>query len=92
MLACIALLASCNKKKTETPNEESKSELQQKVEEYAYFDLTADLSKLTESERKLLPIFFEIGQIMDGLKTVEKVGRQYTSSYGRQRCWKVIVP
>lgn len=34
----------------------------------------------------------EIGQIMDGLKTVEKVGRQYTSSYGRQRCWKVIVP
>ncbi|MBR6903945.1 MAG: Zn-dependent hydrolase, partial [Bacteroidales bacterium] len=67
MLACIALLASCKNNKKETLNEESKSELQQKVEEYAYFDLTTDLSKLTESERKLLPIFFEIGQIMDDL-------------------------
>ena len=67
MLACIALLASCKNKKTETPAEETKSELQQKVEEYAYFDLTADLSKLSESERQLLPIFFEIGQIMDDL-------------------------
>ncbi|MBQ1819743.1 MAG: Zn-dependent hydrolase, partial [Bacteroidales bacterium] len=67
MLACIALLASCKNNKKETLKEESKSELQQKVEEYAYFDLTTDLSKLTESERKLLPIFFEIGQIMDDL-------------------------
>ena len=67
ILACTAMLVSCKNKKTETPNEEQKSELQQKVEEYAYFDLTADLSKLTDSEKKLLPIFFEIGQIMDDL-------------------------
>jgi hypothetical protein len=67
MLACIALLASCKNKKSETLENGAKSDLQQKVEEYAYFDLTADLSKLTDSERQLLPIFFEIGQIMDDL-------------------------
>lgn len=67
MLACVAVFTSCGNKKSETPKEDAKSELQQKVEEYAYFDLTADLSKLSESERKLLPIFFEIGQIMDDL-------------------------
>ena len=65
---CLALVTtSCKEKKTTNSQEESKSIMQQKVEEYAWFDLTADLSKLTESERKLLPIFFEIGQIMDDL-------------------------
>ena len=67
LLASVVLVLSCNNKKTETPSEESKSEMQQKVEEYAYFDLNADLSKLSESELKLLPIFFEIGEIMDEL-------------------------
>ena len=65
---CLALVTtSCKEKKSANAQEESKSIMQQKVEEYAWFDLTADLSKLTESERKLLPIFFEIGQIMDDL-------------------------
>lgn len=67
IMTCVASFVSCNNKKTEKPGEESVGELQQKVEEYAYFDLTADLSKLSDSERKLLPIFFEIGQIMDDL-------------------------
>ncbi len=70
VFGCLALITtSCREKKNEngSSKEETKSELQQKVEEYAYFDLTADLSKLSESERKLLPIFFEIGQIMDDL-------------------------
>lgn len=65
---CFALLMpSCKNKKTETPEETTKSELQQKVEEYAYFDLTTDLSKLSENDKQLIPIFFEIGQIMDDL-------------------------
>ncbi|MCQ2284235.1 MAG: Zn-dependent hydrolase [Bacteroidales bacterium] len=65
---CFALLMpSCKNKKTETPEETTKSELQQKVEEYAFFDLTTDLSKLSENDKQLIPIFFEIGQIMDDL-------------------------
>lgn len=34
----------------------------------------------------------EIGQILDALTGVEKAGPQYTERYGRQRCWKKIVP
>ena len=34
----------------------------------------------------------EIGQIMDGLKTVTKVGLKHTEMYGRQRCWAKSVP
>lgn len=67
-IASLALITnSCKNKKTETPEETTKSELQQKVEEYAYFDLTTDISKLSENDKQLIPIFFEIGQIMDDL-------------------------
>ena len=34
----------------------------------------------------------EIGQIMDALPGIEKVGLQYTEQYGRQRCWRRTVP
>ncbi len=65
---CFALLMpACKQKKTDTPEEASKSELQLKVEEYAPFDLTTDLSKLSANDKELIPIFFEIGQIMDDL-------------------------
>ena len=68
-LSCLALVAtSCkNKKDKEGVVDTNKSELQQKVEEYAYFDLTTDISKLSENAKQLIPIFFEIGQIMDEL-------------------------
>ncbi len=65
---CFAVLTtSCKDKKTDVLEETSKSELQQKVEEYAYFDLKTDLSQLSENDKQLIPIFFEIGQIMDDL-------------------------
>ena len=65
---CFALLMpACKQKKTDTPDESHKSELQLKVEEYAPFDLTTDLSKLSANDKELIPIFFEIGQIMDDL-------------------------
>ena len=43
MLACIALLASCKNNKKETLKEESKSELQQKVEESSHKTLLSIL-------------------------------------------------
>lgn len=44
-----------------------KSEIQQKVDEYAEFTLTTDLSVLSEKEKQLIPIFIEIANIMDDL-------------------------
>ena len=43
------------------------SELQQKVDEYAEFTLSADLSSLSEKERQLIPVFIQIAEVMDEL-------------------------
>ena len=43
------------------------SPLQQKVDEYAEFKLTTDLSNLTEKERALIPVFIQIAEVMDEL-------------------------
>lgn len=59
--AMLAMVA-CKDKKTE-----EKSEIQQKVDEYAECTLTTDLSVLSEKEKQLLPIFIQIAEIMDDL-------------------------
>lgn len=41
--------------------------MQEKVNEYATFTLTADINHLTASEKQILPLLFEIAQIMDEL-------------------------
>ncbi|MCQ2265544.1 MAG: Zn-dependent hydrolase [Bacteroidales bacterium] len=66
-LVCLAVVcSSCKSKKTSEPVAE-KSEMQLKVEEFATFDLTADLSGLTENEKQLVDIFIQISNIMDDL-------------------------
>lgn len=66
--ACLFLTTvSCKNRKTDTRREKARCEMQKLVEEYAYFDLTTDLSNLDESDRQLIPIFFKIGKIMDDL-------------------------
>lgn len=55
-------MVGCKGNKTE-----EKSEIQQKVDEYAEYTLTTDLSILTEKEKLLLPIFIQIAEIMDDL-------------------------
>ncbi|HBN05476.1 MAG TPA: Zn-dependent hydrolase, partial [Bacteroidales bacterium] len=66
---CLAValigFASCQKK--ETPKEETKSPMQEKVDEFASVRLTTDLSHLSQNEKELIKTFLEIGQIMDDL-------------------------
>ena len=60
----ISMLAAvgCKGKKAAEP----KSEIQQKVDEYAVFDLKSDLVKnLSPNEKELVKIFIEIGEVMD---------------------------
>ena len=71
----ILMLASvgCKGKKTEEP----KSEIQQKVDEYAEFTLTSDLVKdLTPNEKELVKIFIEIGKVMDDIYWDEYFGEE----------------
>ena len=61
---CLAFTA-CKSKVVECVE---KSEMQQKFESYAYFDLNSDVvANLTDNEKKIIPIFIQIGEIMDNL-------------------------
>lgn len=68
--AMLAMVA-CKDKKTE-----EKSEIQQKVDEYAEFTLTTDLSVLSEKEKQLLPVLIQIADIMDDLYWDQYFGAQ----------------
>ena len=69
-----ALVLSCNStsKKSETMAE--KTEIQQKVEEFAPFRLTTDLSVLTENEKQMLPLLLEAAQIMEKIYWTQAYG------------------
>ena len=62
----ISMLAAvgCKGKKADQP----KSEIQQKVDEYAEFELKSDLiQNLSANEKELVKIFIEIGKVMDDI-------------------------
>ena len=71
ILTCISGLVICFsacKKKEPIPVKE-KSEIEKKVEEFAFVDLTAPelVAQLSENEKQLIPIFIQIADIMDQL-------------------------
>ena len=62
MAITLMAAAGCKQKTPET------SQLQQKVDEYAEFDLTSDLvGTLSDNEKQLVKIFIQIGQIVDDI-------------------------
>ena len=72
-LMAISMLAAVGCKHDKT---EEKSEIQQKVDEYAEFTLTTDLSVLSEKEKQLLPVLIQIADIMDDLYWDQYFGAQ----------------
>jgi len=74
---CLVLIACSQQKKQEVPIEEiEKTEIQKKLETYTKVKLTADLSGLSENEKKMIPIFIEIAKIMDGIFWQEAYGNK----------------
>ena len=69
LFALAIVLASCNPKpadqKDTAANENE--EIRMKVEEFVPVKLTTDVSKLTESEKQMIPLMIEAAQIMDKL-------------------------
>jgi hypothetical protein len=77
IITAIGLFACTSSTKNETENEkEVKSEMQKKVEEYAPFKLTTDLSVLTENQREMLPLLFEAADIMNEIFWMEAFGNK----------------
>ncbi len=71
LAGALIITASCTNKTTDDNNakaeESEKTEIQMKVDEYATFRLTADLSVLSENQKKMIPILIEAAKIMDGI-------------------------
>ncbi|NVO19468.1 MAG: Zn-dependent hydrolase [Bacteroidetes bacterium] len=78
-LTLVLLVSGCGKKSgtSNTSNSDSmKSEMQQKVDEYSVVKLTTDLSKLSDKEKQMLPIFIEIAQLMDDIFWEQTLGNK----------------
>ena len=78
----ISMLAAVGcKSKQATEPEQTKSEIQQKVDEYAVFPLTSDLvNTLSANEKELVKIFIEIGKVMDDIYWDEYFGNANRAS------------
>lgn len=64
---------ACNEK----PVKQAEVSLAQKlVNQYAEFELTTDISKLTENEKQMLPILMEVADIMEELFWNDAVGNK----------------
>ena len=81
--AAVAGVTSCAGNRTESP-------MKQKVEEYAPFELTSPLAaQLSDNERQIVELFFQIGQIADDLFWQQTFGDkslmdQIADPYARQ--------
>jgi len=70
-----AIMFSCGNNKTENSDEKTKndttateiSEIQKKVNQYVKVDLTTDITQLSESDKKVIPILLKVAQIMDDI-------------------------
>lgn len=64
-IAIVFLAFSCKPKTEETTNQVT--EMQKKVNQYASFKLTTDVSRLTEKEKQMLPLLIEVADIMEDI-------------------------
>ena len=79
----LPLLFSCNSgEKTENKQTTVKTDsvkidpLQAKVDAFIKVKLSADISSLTEKEKQILPLLFEVAQIMDDIYWIQTYGNK----------------
>jgi hypothetical protein len=74
MVAFIIILAACNRVK---PRQATTNDtIMMKLNDFASFALTTNISKLTENERKMIPLLIEAADIMDELFWYEAFGNK----------------
>jgi len=78
IITFVLALVSCSGMKEKEADLETTTdkdtEIQAKVDEYAVFTLTTDVSALTENQKKMIPILIEAGKIMNSLFWREAYG------------------
>ncbi|MEN8121118.1 MAG: Zn-dependent hydrolase [Bacteroidota bacterium] len=77
-LVGLFIFSACesSEKENDESTEEMISEMQKKVNEFAIFTLTADLSKLSEKEKEMLPFLFEAAKIMEEIYWIQAYGEK----------------
>ncbi len=71
-----ALFYGCTSTPKQENNAEANNEMKNKVEEFAPFRLTTDLSVLTEKEKQMLPLLLEAAQIMNEIFWTQAYGNK----------------
>lgn len=72
LLAVVAIMLnhSCNNKKSQV------SDMQKKVNEFAPVELRVDIINLSDKEKQMLPILFDVAEIMDELFWLQTYGNK----------------
>ncbi len=79
-LLAIIVLAACKdtntsrNPKSQSTHESKEQTMKDKINAYVPFKLTTDLSKLTENEKKMLPLLIKAAEIMNDLYWVQAYG------------------
>jgi hypothetical protein len=73
-LVLIMILSAC--KQNQTGKQPINDSISMKLNDFATFRLTADLSKLSENERKMIPLFIEAADIMNEIFWLEAYGNK----------------
>ncbi len=80
IVAVCASISGCggNGKKTNNSDSTKKdtSVMQKKLDQFATVELTTDLSKLTEKEKKMIPILIDIAKLMDDIFWIQTYGNK----------------
>lgn len=77
LILSLMAMVGCKGKKADEP----KSELQQKVDEYAEYTLSSSLvNNLSENEKKLIAVFIDIAKVMDDLFWEQNFGTENRAS------------
>ncbi|MCK5820978.1 MAG: Zn-dependent hydrolase [Bacteroidales bacterium] len=72
LVISVLLMIACQAKEEQA--ESSNQVIQEKVDAFAKFQLTTDLSTLSESERKMIPLLIQAAEIMDQIYWQEAYG------------------
>ena len=79
MLTGLSFIISCGNPKQNDNNKEGDetkemSEMEKKVNNYAEFDLTADISHLSDNQKEMIKVLFQVSDIMEELFWLDAIG------------------
>jgi hypothetical protein len=70
--AVFLILSACNIRKPQQTS--TNDSIMKKLNDFAVFKLTTDISKLTDNEKKMIPLLIEAAKIMDDIFWIEAYG------------------